>query len=266
MRTMMRVTFLGSGSGGNSTLVAWGSTSVLIDAGFSAREVAARLRAHGEDADAVRAIFVTHEHRDHSRGLRVLQKRIKAPILASAGTTEAAHAEGHGPFDAEELSAGESVRVGELRVTAFAVSHDAREPLGFVFEAPDGTRLGFASDVGVVTPRMCESLADCDVLAIEANHDPDMLRHGPYPWFLKKRILSDHGHLSNEASAHALRTLVTDRTRHVFAIHVSRTNNTPDLAAGALREGLARGRFDVPVTAVGQDTGLRFPDRQPSLF
>jgi phosphoribosyl 1,2-cyclic phosphodiesterase len=263
---MIRVTFLGSGSGGNSTLVAWGSTSVLVDAGFSAREIALRLKVHGDDVAELRGIFVTHEHRDHARGLRVLQKRTSAPIFASHGTVEGAHAEGHGPFSHELLGPGETVRIGDLRVTAFPVSHDAREPLGFVFEAPDGCRLGYATDVGVVTPHMAEALVDCDLLALETNHDPDMLAHGPYPWFLKRRIAGDNGHLSNDASADALGTLASDRTRHVFAIHVSRTNNTPELAAGALRQGLRQAGLDSAVSAVSQDAGLRFPDRQASLF
>lgn len=263
---MLRVAFLGSGSSGNSTLVAWGETRVLVDAGFSAREVATRLAAHGEDSGSLTGILVTHEHRDHACGLRVLQKRTGAPILASKGTCQGAHDEGNGPFDHEYVEAGETVRLGDLRITPFRVMHDAREPVGFVFEAPDGTRLGYVSDIGVMTPEVAEALSDCEYVAIEANHDPDMLAHGPYPSFLKRRIASDNGHLSNEAAAGSVGSFASDRLRHVFAIHVSRINNTPDLAAACLRGGLSRLGLDVPVTAVGQDRGLSFPDRQASLF
>ena len=263
---MMRVTFIGSGSGGNCTLVGYGDTSVLVDCGFSAREVALRLRALGEDPDAVQAIFVTHEHSDHSRGLRVFAKRTGVPLMASDGTAKAVNAEAHGPIVHERVRAGESVRIGELTITPFAVSHDAREPLGFVFAAPDGTRLGYASDTGVMSAGAAEALAGCDHLALEANHDLDMLAGGPYPFFLKRRISSDIGHLSNGASADALARLASDRLKQVFAIHISRTNNTPARAAAALQDRLTSIGIDVPVTAVGQDSGLCFPDRQASLF
>jgi phosphoribosyl 1,2-cyclic phosphodiesterase len=263
---MMRVTFLGSGSGGNCTLVGFGDTTVLVDCGFSAREVTTRLRALGEDPDRVGAIFVTHEHSDHSRGLRVFAKRIPVPLMASDGTAVAINAEAHGPIDHERVRPGEPVRIGELVVTPFRTSHDAREPLGFVFEAPDGTRLGYASDTGVLPSEAAEAMAGCDHLALEANHDLDMLASGPYPLFLKRRISSDLGHLSNRASADALERLVSDRLKHVFAIHVSRTNNTPARAGAALRGRLAALGLDVPVTAIGQDTGVCFPDRQASLF
>jgi phosphoribosyl 1,2-cyclic phosphodiesterase len=262
----LRVTFLGSGSGGNSTLVAYGDTRVLVDAGFSAREIAGRLASHGEDPARLTAILVTHEHRDHACGVRVLQKRTGAPVLASKGTCEGAHEEGNGPFEHEHLDPGDTVRLGELRVTSFRVMHDAREPVGFLFEAPDGTRLGYVSDIGEMTGEVAEALAGCEYVALEANHDARMLEHGPYPWFLKRRIASANGHLSNEAAGEAIGSVASDRLRHVFAIHVSRTNNTPDLAAAALRAGLLRTGLDVPVTAVGQDLGVRFPAPQASLF
>jgi phosphoribosyl 1,2-cyclic phosphodiesterase len=262
----LRVAFLGSGSAGNSTLVAWGDTRILVDAGFSAREVGRRLATHGEDPTRLTAILVTHEHRDHACGIRVLQKRTGAPVLASKGTCEGAHAEGNGPFDHEHLEPGETVRIGDLRVTTVRVMHDAREPVGFVFETPDEVRLGYVSDLGRMTPEVAEALSTCDYIALEANHDPSMLEHGPYPWFLKRRIASANGHLSNDAARDAVGSIASDRLRHLFAIHVSRTNNTPDLATAALREGLRRTGIDAPVTAVGQDRGVSFPDRQAALF
>ncbi len=262
----LRITFLGSGSGGNSTLVAWGDTRILIDAGFSAREIDTRLRLHGESAAALTAVLVTHEHHDHSKGLRVLQKRTRVPVFASSGTCDGTHAEGLGPFDHEHVEAGERVRLGDFMVTPFRVSHDAREPLGYVFEAPDGSRLGYASDIGKITPEVAAALSGCEYVALEANHDPDMLAKGPYPWHLKRRIASEHGHLSNEAAAAAIESIASRRLRHVFAIHVSRTNNTPHLAGAALRRGLSAAGMDVPVTAVAQDVGCSFPDRQASLF
>ena len=263
---MIHVTFLGSGSAGNSTLVTWGGTSVLIDCGFSAREITRRLASHGEDAGRVKAVFVTHEHSDHARGLRVFAERTGAAVFASEGTARAAHAEGRGPFEHERVSAGRPITLGDLEILPFAVSHDAQEPLGFVISAPDGTRLGYASDLGCLTRESAEALADCDLLALEANHDPDMLAHGPYPTFLKRRIASRVGHLSNVAAADALESMATRRLRHVFAVHVSRTNNTGTLAVDSMRERLRRLGIDAGVTAVGQDTGVRFPDRQAALF
>ena len=264
---MMRVTFLGSGSGGNCTLVAFGETSVLIDCGFSAREVSARMRAAGEDPARLKMVFVTHEHIDHSRGLRVFAKNTGVPLMASDGTARAINADHRlGGIEHETLRAGETVRIGELEVTPFATSHDSAEPLGFVVEAADGTRLGYASDTGVLSGSAVESLRGCDHLALEANHDVDMLAGGPYPAFLKRRIASNVGHLSNGASADAVERLASDRLRHVFAIHVSRTNNTPKRAADALRERLVAIGLDIPVTPIPQETGVCFPDRQASLF
>jgi phosphoribosyl 1,2-cyclic phosphodiesterase len=263
---MMRVVFLGSGSGGNATLVAWGSTRVLVDCGFSAREVARRLALHGEDAADVTAMVVTHEHTDHARGLRVFQKRHATPIHCSEGTAAGALHDRHGPFEHERVRAGAPFTVGELTVLPFRVSHDAREPLGYTFTAPDGSRLGYASDAGVWTPEMADALSGCDLLALESNHDVEMLRRGPYPWHLKRRIASDRGHLSNVAAAEALEALASDRLRHVFAIHVSRTNNTGRLAAEGLRARLNAIGLDVPVTPIGQDDGCAHPPRQSTLF
>ena len=143
--------------------------------------------------------------------------------------------------------------MGTLEVLAFRTSHDAAEPVGFVLGDATSGRLGLVSDTGAFTPEAHEALQHCDVIGIECNHDAGMLETGPYPWFLKQRIASTRGHLSNADAASAVERLASERLAHVYAVHLSRTNNTHDLARTALAGCLARLGLDVPVTSVTQD-------------
>jgi len=248
----LRVAFLGSGSSGNATVVSDGTTTVLIDCGFSAREVVRRLQAHDLDATSVSAILVTHEHTDHTRGLEVFASRFGCSVWATTGTRRAGRLDQR-LDDVHTLVPGVPVSIGTFDVLPFRSSHDAAEPVGYVLTDGAGTRFGLATDPGTFTPDTAEALLGCDVLGLECNHDIDMLTTGPYPWFLKQRIASNRGHLSNPDAADALERVASDRLTHVFALHLSRTNNTHDLARAALEHRLARLGLGTRVTSVTQD-------------
>lgn len=244
----LRVVFLGSGSRGNATAVSDGTTTLLIDCGFSAREVARRMALAGLNADDVSTILLTHEHSDHLRGVEVFARRHGCAVHATRGTRMAAGLD-QLANEVCSLAPGTDVRIGSLTVLAFRTSHDAAEPVGFCIQAENGERFGLATDTGILTPESAEALAEVDLLGIESNHDLRMLENGPYPGYLKHRIRSAHGHLSNPDAADALEVLVSARLRHVFALHRSDTNNTPSLAKRSLVARLdaigVRARVDV---------------------
>ena len=235
----MRVCVLASGSGGNSCVVESAGTRVLVDAGLSGREIERRLRARGIEPDSIAGIFVTHEHNDHSSGALAFSTRWGCPVFATPGTADALGLEGDlfSPFVAIEPM-GEG-RVGALGFRAFATPHDANESVAYAFEA-DEARLVVASDLGRAEPEFVAFLRGSTTLLLEFNHDEDMLRDGPYTWFLKKRISGGWGHLSNRQSADAVRAAAGPRLRRVLATHLSRTNNAPALVLAALGEALER--------------------------
>jgi phosphoribosyl 1,2-cyclic phosphodiesterase len=245
----MRLAVLGSGSGGNSLIIESGGRRLLVDAGFSCRQIERRLALLGEEASAVDALLLTHEHQDHCRGVDVLLQRHRLPLYATEGTVQGLSWRSPERAEAAELRtvrSGEPFEVpargcGEIafRVEAFSLPHDAREPVGFVIEDGGGRRVGLVADLGTRTQLAWGRLRDLDCLVIETNHDLGMLRSGPYPWHLKQRVASRHGHLSNRDAASGLDDLVCDRLRSVVLYHLSRTNNLPALAARTVEEKLA---------------------------
>lgn len=248
----LEVTFLGSGSSGNATLVRHGQDALLIDTGFSARETMRRLADSETDPGTLRAILVTHEHSDHISGIRVLAAKLDIPVFATRGTIEDAPAGALSP-NVEVMVPGEPVGIAGMEVLPFAVSHDAAEPVGFRITGQCGTSFGLVTDTGVMTPEALEALAGCVLLGIECNHDTEMLRTGPYPWFLKERIASSRGHLSNTAALAAVEALASDKLRAVFGVHISSKNNTHDLVAEELRATLTRLGLDVQGAPIRQD-------------
>ena len=235
----MRVTVLASGSGGNACVVETGRTRVLVDAGLSGREIERRMLARGIEPETIRAIFVTHEHGDHACGALSFSEKWGSPIFATLGTASALGLEGNLFSPYVRIDAARDGRVGDLGFRVFATPHDANESVACAFEA-ESARLVVASDLGRAEPAFVGFLRGATTLLIEFNHDEDMLRDGPYTWFLKKRISGGWGHLSNRQSAEAVRLSAGPRLRRVLATHLSRTNNTPPLALAALAEALRR--------------------------
>ena len=264
--SQLRVVFLGSGSAGNSVAVTDGVTTLLVDCGFSARETVRRLALAGLRAEDVSAILVTHEHSDHIRGVDVFQRRHgMAPVACTLGTRRAAGFDG---LDGEVLTLvrGEVTRFGTLSVLPFRTSHDAAEPVGFRIETESGQVLGLATDTGVLTPEAAEALADVDLLGMESNHDLGMLENGPYPSFLKRRLRSEQGHLSNPDACDAIERLASDRLQHVFALHRSNTNNSASIVRRELVARMTAIGLRVPVEVAPQDHILDSEPPQGSLF
>ncbi len=244
---MARVVALGSGSSGNATLLEFGRRRLLIDAGLSARDLAARLDAVGVAPGTIDAIVLSHEHHDHARGMERFAVKHGIPVFTTPETLAALNlAPRHLPawhaFDSRT-----AFDVAEVRVRPFAVPHDAVDPVGFVVEG-EGVRIGIATDLGHATTLVLTSLARCHVLLVEANHDDDMLIGGPYPWALKQRIGGRLGHLSNAEAAALLAAAVDDDCQAVVLAHLSESNNTAERARGAVAEALAAaGRGRVPM-------------------
>lgn len=234
----MRVIFLASGSSGNCALVESGGRGVLLDAGISALETFRRLAAAGASDVRIEALLLTHEHVDHVRGARVLSRRLGVPVMASAGTLRAAANCLADVPGIECVAAGDVVALAGMRVSVFATAHDAAEPACFAFEDARGRRAAIATDTGVVTDSVMCALEGAHVVGIESNHDPVMLETGPYPPFLKRRIASEVGHLSNHAAGGALGAIAWSGLAHVFALHLSEQNNTPEVARLALGPAL----------------------------
>jgi phosphoribosyl 1,2-cyclic phosphodiesterase len=249
----MRVGVLGSGSGGNAVVLESGPHRLLIDAGFSCKEIVQRMQALDFDPKTLGGLILTHEHQDHCKGARRLLNRFKLPVYGTAGTLASAGLRAEGARAGGGLRSGDHREIAGFVVEPFMIPHDASEPVGFVVEDPCGRRVGLVADVGCRTSLAWGRLRDLDVLIIETNHDLDMLRNGPYPWALKQRVAGRHGHLSNREAAEGLPELVGDRLRWVVLYHISRTNNLPTLAAAAIGEALDREGCPAQMAVTKQD-------------
>jgi phosphoribosyl 1,2-cyclic phosphodiesterase len=227
---------LASGSKGNAIYVRSGPMALLIDCGLSARELLRRLDMRGLQAQSLQAILITHEHRDHMAGARVLAKRLRLPVLATRATWAAC-----GDMQAtrhQVFAAGESFDLGPLHLQPFSIPHDAADPVGLVISA-GAARLGLCTDLGQALGLIERRLMGCQGLILESNHDPELLAQGPYPPWLKQRVRSRHGHLSNQQSAELLGRLHHPELQRVTLAHLSETNNRPELAAQAAAQALA---------------------------
>lgn len=249
----LRIGVLGSGSGGNAVVVESGPHRLLIDAGFSCRELVRRMGELRCDPRSIGALVLTHEHQDHCKGANRFARKFRVPVYATEGTLQEAHLREEQAQAAVLLRSGEPCEVAGFRIEPFMLPHDAREPVGFVVEDPLGRRLGLVADLGCRTSLAWGRLSDLDALVLETNHDLDMLRNGPYPWSLKQRVAGRHGHLSNRDAADGLPDLICDRLRWVVLYHLSRTNNLPALAAAAIGEALDRERSPAQMVVTDQD-------------
>lgn len=252
----MRFASLGSGSGGNALVVEAGETRLLLDCGFGLRESERRLARLGLLPGDVTGILVTHEHSDHADGAIKLARRHGLPVWLTHGTLNALSPRLACPEVVHVIDSHARLEIGSLEVEPYPVPHDAREPVQFVFG--DGSRrLGVLTDAGCITPHIVATLEGCDALVVECNHDPEMLRTGPYPYPLKQRVAGKFGHLSNEEAATLLEKVRHGRLQHVVAAHISQHNNTASLAVGALSRALGCGEEWIGVADQEEGFGWR---------
>lgn len=229
---MLRYCSLFSGSSGNCTYVGTGDGGILIDVGVSARRITTALKERDIDPRSIRAVLLTHEHSDHVSGLRVLSKQFHWPVVASQGTLDALAA--HDQITADQclymLPQDRTLSVAGMQITPFATPHDSRECYGYRIDTEDGRSLAMTTDLGYMPQHVLHTITGCQFLHIESNHDPEMLRNGPYPPWLIQRIRGQGGHLSNDECAAALPHLVEAGATRIVLAHLSEHNNTPDLA------------------------------------
>ncbi len=236
---MARFATLFSGSSGNSTYLGSADEGILIDAGMNAKQLTLALDRIGVSPADLRGLFITHEHADHIKGVRVFASKYGIPVWATRGTLNYLEKTGNldGVAQAQVLPP-EGVQFDTMRVSCFRTSHDAAESVGYRVEFADGRVAATATDTGVATPEVLQGVRGADAILLESNHDVRMLRCGPYPYYLQKRILSRLGHLSNaDCAAVAVDLLERGTTRFVLG-HLSRTNNTPEEARRVTLEAL----------------------------
>ncbi|MCL2391292.1 MAG: MBL fold metallo-hydrolase [Oscillospiraceae bacterium] len=234
----MTICTLASSSSGNCTVISHGKTHLLIDAGISLRRIKENLRVLGLTPDDLAGVLVTHEHSDHIKGIQMLVKYHKTPVFSSWGA-------GAGIYNSYSdvgpclngFEIGADFELGDITVCSFNTPHDACESVGFSLKADD-TTLAYVTDLGCITEEVMNSMRGADIAFIESNHDHDMLRSGPYPPYLKRRISSQHGHLSNSDCGNFAVELVKSGTRYLQLSHLSRENNTPGLASKTVSQAL----------------------------
>jgi phosphoribosyl 1,2-cyclic phosphodiesterase len=236
----VRLTILGSGSGGNCAYLETEETRILIDAGFSLRQIRQRLASIGRAPENLTAILITHEHSDHVQGLGAINQKLRLPIFCNRPTQEAIEFQIQSKIDCRLFTTRNSFELGDIVVETFEVPHDAQDPVGFMLRA-SGVNIGILTDLGQVTRMVVDRLRSANVLLLEANHDIKMLQDCLHrPWSLKQRILSRHGHLSNEAAADCAEQLMSDNLRHLFLGHLSCECNRPELAQRVMSDRLQK--------------------------
>ena len=261
---MARFCSLFSSSSGNSTYIGSAKTGILVDAGVSAKKMKEALLSRDIDPSQLGGIFITHEHSDHIKGVRILASTYKIPVFATADTL--AFLEENGTLTSKfpyEVIPYEGIEIGDILVRPFRTPHDSRESCGYRVEFSDGQKAAIATDIGAITDEIRKNLLGCELVMLESNHDIGMLQNGPYPYALKRRILSDVGHLSNIACADMTAELVSKGTGRIYLGHLSQDNNFPGLAyqtnLSAIKEktGAVIGRdFLMEVNKVENDMGI----------
>jgi phosphoribosyl 1,2-cyclic phosphodiesterase len=257
----VQFTILGSGSNGNCAYLECGNTRLLIDAGFSAKQIRERLAQIGRAPEGLSGILLTHEHTDHTNGLGALCNKLPIPIYCNRLTKEAVELQFRGDrpeknvkFDFRLFNTGAAFEVGEIGVETFSVPHDAYDPVGFMLRS-NGCKIGFLTDLGHATKLVMERVRASNVLVLETNHDMKLLQDDTKrPWSVKQRIMSRHGHLCNDAAATVLADLVNADLQHVFLGHLSRDCNRPELARQTIQRRLnGVGATHVKVNSTSQD-------------
>ena len=252
---MFKVIPLFSGSSGNCTYVKYGEDEILVDAGVSCRMICTSLVSIGTDISNIRAIFVTHEHSDHIKGLETIAKKYHIPVYINKNSFDAIESlflkQAIAPFACIK-NAEETADEGEIHAAIFKTPHDSFGSVGYRFTFSDGSCLGYATDIGYISRGIAGSLLGCETVILESNHDVEMLQNGPYPYYLKQRILSDRGHLSNDSCAAFIPHLYEKGTKKVILAHLSEHNNTPIIAYNtsvnaALEAGIGKDELKITV-------------------
>lgn len=259
---MAKFCVLASSSAGNSTYISCACGALLVDAGISCRRIVNAVAGLGESASALKAVLITHEHTDHIKGLCNLVKKTGASVYATAPVLEFIAANNHVPAGATLVEVTpHPFEAAGMQVLAFATPHDSAASVGYRLTLPDEQTVAVATDLGAVTDEVVQGVRGCRTVLLEANYDPELLRMGPYPWFLKKRISSGNGHLDNGSSAAFAAALVESGTAQLFLGHLSRENNNPALAeqtvAAALAEAGAQRGLDFELDVAPYDNPSR---------
>jgi len=248
---MIRVTCLASGSSGNSLLIQHDERALLIDAGMTAKALTTCLTERGVGLGSLDGVLITHEHGDHIRGADVLARRFGAPLIANRATLAALGRPGRG-YEQLELAAGSGLDIGPFEACSFPVSHDAVDPVGYVVRV-GGASIASMTDLGDLTPDLFEAAAGSDLVVVEANHDTQLLLDGPYPAYLKRRIMSHRGHLSNRQTAELIGSSMSDLPQTYWLAHLSETNNTKEHARAGVAGFLAQYGLEPVVFVTGRD-------------
>ncbi len=251
----MRFMTIASGSSGNCTYIGTEKTNILLDVGVSMKNIDIAFSDIGMSLSDLDAIFITHEHIDHIKGLGVVLRKYHIPVYATGGTVRGiSECKSLREFDFSLLKSirnDQSVTIGDLTVNAKSISHDAYDPVCYTFVS-EGKKLSYATDLGYYDEDIISFLMDADALIIEANHDIRMLEVGPYPYILKQRILGDKGHICNEASGELVSRLLNEHVKHISLAHLSDKNNYPDLALETVRQAI----HENPLSNGEKDFGL----------
>ncbi len=245
----MKICSLASGSKGNCLYLETGDTRVLIDAGLSLRETLLRMEEVGIDASSIHAVLVTHEHIDHIRSAGSFSRKFKVPVFVSHLVHDKADAYLK-KTQVSEFESGSVFAFREIQVDPVPITHDSCDPVGFVVESCEG-RAASVTDLGIVTRLVTEKLRGCRFINLESNHDVDMLMNGPYPWALKQRIKSRHGHISNEESLELLHELAHEGLEALVIAHMSEVNNHPKHVVRTTRAFLSDQNICSPRIVIG---------------
>lgn len=251
---------LASGSKGNALYLGTGKTKILIDAGISGKGIKERLAELEVNIEEIDAILISHEHHDHIQGLKVLAFKHNIPVIANAATAKAICDHFHDVPKFKIFTTGEPFEFGDLVINTFNVKHDAVEPVGFTIQT-DGIKVGISTDLGCVTRGVLQHLLNCQLLYVEANHEPHMVHASSRPPVLKERILGPNGHLSNEDCGKLIAHVFHDGLKQAFLAHLSSECNTPQVALNIVSKVLEEKGITLPLTVAHQDQKTR-----PTLF
>jgi len=256
---MVEVSVLASGSSGNSFFVKANGSSFLVDAGISCKQVVERISAIGRDISDVKALFITHAHIDHVRGADVLMRKFNIPLYTTEQTFERFSHLIKQKDSVNLIKRDKPFNIGDVEISPFSKSHDCADPVSYAITYGEKTA-SVITDIGYACKNVKKAVACSDILCLESNHDIDMLQNGPYPYYLKKRIASDSGHISNYDAALLVMEYASPKLRHVFLSHLSLNNNTPELAMQTFK--IAKERNDLK----DMTYSLTYRDRPTELF